>query len=68
MMKDNPFLDNKEDEEDEEEKVYIPKPYQKETLTQKQRDSNIKGIRKCIEDLKKITPGGRYYDFTKRTY
>lgn len=48
-MKDNPFL---EDEEDEEEKVYIPKPYQKETLTQKQCDSNIKGIRKCIEDLK----------------
>jgi len=47
MTEYNPFLD-------EEEKVYIPKPHQKETLTEAQKARNLKGIRKCIEDLKKI--------------
>ena len=47
-MTDNPFLD-------EEEEKYIPKkPLQKETLTQKQHDRNIKGIRQCLDNLKKV--------------
>jgi len=47
---DNPFL---------EEEQYIPeyvtkKPFQKETLTQKQHDRNLKGIKQCLDDLKKV--------------
>lgn len=49
-MKDNPFL------KEEEEKVYVPKPYQEWILTDKQKTSILKGIKKCIEDLKKIVP------------
>jgi len=59
MEKDNPFLNNEEDEEEKEERVYIPKPYQKETLTQRQHDRNVKGIKKCIDDLKKVIPPWR---------
>ena len=44
---DNPFL--------EEEEQYIPKkPLQEETLTQKQHDRNMKGIRKLLDDIKKV--------------
>jgi len=47
MENDNPFL--------EEEEKYIPKkPHQEETLTQKQHDRNIKGIRQCLDELKKV--------------
>ena len=45
---DNPFLEEKEEE-------YIPKkPFQKETITQTQYDRNMKGIRKLLDDLKKV--------------
>ena len=45
MNENNPFLTNK---------VYVPKPYQKETLTKAQKERNLKGIRKLKEDLKKV--------------
>ena len=57
-MTDNPFL-----EEEKEEKYipeYIPeKPFQEETLTQKQHDKNMKGIKECLDNLKKVK-GKRY--------
>jgi len=48
---DNPFLNK---EEKKEETYIVPKPFQKETLTQKQHDRNIKGIRQCLDNLKKV--------------
>jgi len=49
MEKDNPFLD-----EDKEEKIYIPKPYQKETPTTNQKTRNLKGIKMVQDNLKKV--------------
>ena len=48
---DNPFLNK---EEKKEETYIVPKPFQNETLTQKQHDRNIKGIRQCLDNLKKV--------------
>ena len=45
----NPFLDN-----EEEEKVKVYKPVQKETLTEAQKKRNFKGLEKMKEVLKKI--------------
>lgn len=57
MDKNNPFLND--EEEDKEEKVYIRKPFQKEILTENQKARNLRGIKKCMEDLKKVIPPGR---------
>lgn len=47
-MGENPFLDK------EEENTYkVPKPYQKEELTEKQKKRNFKGLELVKEALKK---------------
>ena len=47
-MTENPFLDK------EEENTYkVPKPYQKEELTEKQKKRNFKGLELVKEALKK---------------
>ena len=50
----NPFIDD--EEEIKEEKVYVKKPYQKDTLTEAQKERNLKGIKMVQETLEKIIP------------
>jgi len=58
MADNNPFL-NKEESEEKENTYEVRKPYQKKIVTEKQKARNLKGIRKCQEDLKKAIPPGR---------
>ena len=46
----NPFTD---DEEEIKERIYLKKPYQKKTITQTQKERNLKGIKMVRETLEK---------------
>lgn len=52
-MGENPFL---KEEEQKEEKEYIPKPYQKEELTEAQKERNFRGLKIIKKALEKIKP------------